>query len=370
MSRSQVTVDLCILTGGIWFRLFNREFFHYWNRKVVFRTAIYLSVFFLVFFAADRLLFKFISGSENLIYSGGDYFPILKEYIGKNRYDTLILGTSRTQDGIHPAYIEKKFGRRVIREADSGRGPRYNYHYYRKFRELAGAPSVVIYGVDYFIFSAESNRKFLTRFSEISSETEYDINQNSVSMLYKNKEKIDQMLNNSITEFKLRAGTNYKEQIIKELEYSKNYKGKAADIHNLITEKPGRLDYVGYTPFPGVEGDYFSRLLKLLDEDRVKVALVLLPDYYGTWVTNSEYKLFEEDIKSFSKRYKNVLVLNYSHPDKFPSKRSEYFRDGGYGNTNSHLSEKGAEYLFREMMQKDLGELYRKVSSDSGGLKQ
>ncbi len=75
----------------------------------------------------------------------------------KNYFNTLIVGTSRTKEGIHPLYLYEQLGLRAYNAASPGRYARFNYLFYREFKRQNGKPKIVIYGIDYFLFSKTSS---------------------------------------------------------------------------------------------------------------------------------------------------------------------------------------------------------------------
>lgn len=324
----------------------------------------YIILLLIAFVVMDRVLYYTLVKTESKLYGEVNYFDILKDYMDDKKFDTLILGTSRTHDAVHPGHIE---GNRAFKEADRGRGPMYNYLFYKKYKKMAGVPDVVIYGVDYFIFSLRSDRKMLARFPELDIE---DLEQTGLfdnfSLLLSNKEKLDQFTNNCISEMKQRINKGYEDKIRKSIEFDQKYLGIGSDASRLIKKKPRRMEDCRYYGYPGVEGKWFKKLLDEFDKDGVRVMLVIIPDYYGTYMTNCEKRSLIIEMQKMIADYRKISLHNYNMPEVFPIKDDSLFRDGGFGNPNSHLSAKGAEYLYKNLLSKDLMKIYREQKSGNG----
>jgi len=290
------------------------------------------------------------------MYSENEYFEVLGNYLKKKKYDTLILGTSRTYDAIHPVYIRSTVGKRAYREASHGKGAKYNYYFYKEYRKLAGIPEVVIYGVDYFIFNTDSNEKWLSRFKLEGGDSAL---WSDFSLLLSNKDKIDRTLNNGIGELKkVLLGKKRGISASMAIKIAQKYTGLPSNPGKLIKKRPRRMRYSSYIRYPGREGKYFGMLLEELAKDGVKVMLVLLPDYIGTYMTNNQKRACVTDLRRLAEKYDGIKLYNYNMPEVFPIDRDLFFLDGGYGNPNSHLSATGAEYLNKKLFLKDLAPLY------------
>jgi hypothetical protein len=136
-----------------------------------------------------------------------------------------------------------------------------------------------------------------------------------------------------------------------------NYTGLTLKDKELVTEPPRRFRRQFFPSFPGKEGRYFMKLLAELERDGVTIVLVALPDYFGSFKTNFQRDKFIRHLKQLGWKFKNLYVYNYNRPKRFPLDNPDYFNDGGYGKTNSHLSQKGAK-LFNEILVKDLRKHY------------
>jgi hypothetical protein len=126
----------------------------------------------------------------------------------------------------------------------------------------------------------------------------------------------------------------------------------------LVTEPYDNYKRQAYPPFPGKEGLYFKKLLDELERDHVTVILVALPDYFGSFKTNLQRHDFALHLRQLTQEYENLFFYNYNRPRKFPLSNTEYFNDGGYGETNSHLSQKGAK-VFNKLLIKDIKKHYQ-----------
>jgi len=112
---------------------------------------------FLVFDRAFYIVFKYVSTSfynstiENSVNSNvGE--------IEKNFYDTLIIGSSRTKQGIHPWYLKNHLELNAYKNASAGQYLKYNYHFYKIYKKKYKIPEYLIYGFDYFVFNKKSSR--------------------------------------------------------------------------------------------------------------------------------------------------------------------------------------------------------------------
>ena len=328
---------------------------------------VYAFVFVLSLFLFDRSLFYLIQLEENTFYKKKDFASLFtrKRDFNKNvlklprgTYNTLIMGSSRTHRGIHPYYIHKRLGQNAFKVARGKTKPKFNYLFYNQYKQLAGTPKVVIYGVDYFIFKKETDPLFM----QYIAKGEERKPARGVSLLISNKSRIDGLLSNILERFTLDRDTaghspQYPPPKIPIIDPFIGYgKQKQEPINPL---KPAQFKTFEYVPYPGGEGTWFLRLLRELEKDRVTVALVILPDYIGTYESNFQQTAFLKDIREQVKSFSNVFILDYNRPEKFQLSNAGYFLDGGYGKTNSHLSLKGAR-VFNRILAKDLKKCYIK----------
>jgi len=308
-------------------------------------------VFFLFLF--DRLLFMAINKGESLFYSGAQ-FPSLQEKFSpinnKDKYRILILGSSRTYDGIHPWYICKEFGVRAFKEAFVGKGPKYNYFFYQEYKKFMGVPRVVIYGLDFFLFNIVSERHWLKRFSAELVDVRYF--KRGISLLLTNKPQIDKFSNTFFNSLKKNPWGEPNFLIERDAAQMEAYRGVVSPgIIDAV--EPPRFRKVRFFSYPGQEGEYFIRLLDELRRDQVTVLMVSLPEYIGTYWTNRNHRKFLRTFRRIDRAYDNVHFFDYNDPDIFDLANTEYFIDGGYGKTNSHLSRAGSE-IFNRLLLRDL----------------
>lgn len=334
----------------------------------------------LALFLFDRGLYRLIVGAENAFYRDAPYFARFREFAKDKTFDTLILGSSRTYEGIHPVHFEKRLRRKAYKEAYFGRGPRYNLHFYRHFKKLFGPPKVVVYGVDYFMFTAKSDKRWLTKFEPDRRPLKPF---ETPSALLGNKKEIEDFLNDIRTALE---GYIERRPVRPNRDFLRiqTYAGRKPAAGRIKTDKPQRFPRGPYRPYPGREGDYLRPLLEELARDGVRVALVTIPEYIGTYETNFEHGRFLQDIGRLIRDFPNARLYDFNQPEVFPLTRTECFINGGWGITNSHLSKRGAE-LFSRMLLKKIAPLYaaagrpgaqrgspaiirsRKTPSDSGG---
>jgi hypothetical protein len=308
---------------------------------VVFELLLFVFLLFLF----DRLLFIVIKKMEsafykqNTTYSLKDKFAMISK---KSNYKILILGSSHTYEGIHPFYFWNQLGIRTFKEAFIGKGPMYNYYFYREYKKQMGIPRMVIYGVDYFMYNISSSRSWMQRFNVDVVDALYY--RRGVSVLLANKNKIDNFFNNILNNLKINLNRVEHSRIEQDHVLMEDYLG-LANTGDVVTQEPPDYEKFFFFTYPGQEGVYFSRLLEELHRDNVTVLLVSLPEFEGTYRSNKSHRRFLRAFKLYQRKFANVHFLNYNRFEKFDLKNSEYFIDGGYGKTNSHLSRAGAEIL-------------------------
>jgi hypothetical protein len=311
----------------------------------------------LFIFLFDRCLYFLVYSIEtHMFYSKSKFEEYLSRYVKDKDYSALLLGTSRTYEGILPAYLQVKLKQKIFKEAHQGVGPKYNYYFYNMYKKHAGIPKIVIYGVDYFIYTIKSEAKWMSRF-DIKTRPKIGIF-SSPLLLVKNKKDIDILQNSILVTLQENKPGEEMEQVFKELTQIQEYMGANPANQKLVTkETPGYL-HQDFPLFPGEEGPYFVKLMDELDRDGVTVFLVALPDYYGSFKTNVQLKDFINNLKTYRLKHKKLTVLNYNHMDRFPLNNPDYFLDGGYGKTNSHLSAAGAR-IFSERLSEDIKKYYK-----------
>lgn len=309
--------------------------------------------FFLFFLLLDRLVFLGIRRAESSFYRNISSYSLADKFAqvkGKGPFGVLILGTSRTYDGIHPGYIQDELGVKAFKEAFVGKGPMYNYLFYEQYKKTLGIPRVVIYGLDYFLFNITSERHWLKRFPASLVDGNYF--KSGISLLLVNKSRIDEFGNTFINSMKNNpwADVNYLNEM--DLARMDAYRGVVSP-GKIDSVEPPRFRKVMFFGPPGKEGDYFFRLLDELRRDKVTVLLVAMPEFIGTYRTNSNHRKFLRNFRKLGHAYDNVHFYNYDDPKSFDLANPDYFIDGGYGKTNSHLSRAGAE-IFNRMLVRDL----------------
>jgi hypothetical protein len=331
---------------------------------------VYAVVFALSFFLFDRALFHSIRASEKTFYKKRDLASLFfrkREFnkhfveLPKGTYDIVIMGSSRTHRGVHPRHLYKHLGKKAFKIARGKAKPKFNYYFYKEYKKYAGIPELVIYGLDYFMFKMDTD-PFLMQFVTEPAGMKYA---GGVSLLLSNKKKIDDFLTNMLEKFPFASGAKPP--------VGRKVRKKNISSLNLIIdpfvgykktepfdlERPPRFKNFKYVPFPGVEGEWFLKLLEKLEEDGVSVALVFLPSYLGTYESNFQRDIFIEDIRRLIAPFRNVHILNYNRPEKFRLDNADYFLDGGYGKTNSHLSAEGAR-VFNRMLARGLKKFWEK----------
>ncbi len=331
--------------------------------KIFFLIILYL-ILFVLFDRATYIIFKNISfGFYNKTREISVNLNFKKEEI--EFYDTLILGSSRTRRAIHPFYLKKHLGLKAFKVAEPGRYLRYNYTYYTIYRKRYKAPKYLFYGIDYFIFKKYSNQgKMINILSYFEKKPEIDMKFNlklfnpiaNPSMIFKEKENIDIFITDFIDHLSKLHIKDKNKPLITE------YVGKKGTVNKKRLVEPRLWRKSKFARYPGSEGEFLDLLLDKLEKDKVKVFLVIIPDFIGVYRTNFEQKLFSEEIISISKKYSNIMILDYNSQEKFNLSNTKLFKDGNYGNGVSHLSYYGAEIL-NKMICDDIKEVIEKEKS-------
>jgi hypothetical protein len=303
--------------------------------------------FVLFLFLFDRLLFVMIKRAEWSFYnhiSPSSLSEKFSQISNKDEYKILIFGTSRTYDGIHPAYIQNQLGIKAFKEAFVAKGPMYNYYFYQEYKKIMGIPRVVIYGVDYFIYNQTSERYLMKRFNtDVTDALYYN---RGISMLLANKGKIDNFSNTFLNNLQKNLWNEASFLVEHDNTLMENYLGETI-TGDIDTKEPPQYDKVFFFRYPGLEGVYLSRLLEELHRDNVTVLLISLPDYIGTLLTNNCQGEYQSAFRYYQQKYDNVHFIDYNQVKIFDLTNPAYFINGGYGKTNSHLSRAGAEILNR-----------------------
>ena len=306
----------------------------------------------LFLFLFDRGLYYLTVSAENRFYRDPSFAERFQEFIKAKSFSTLILGTSRAFAAFQPYSFGKILGQEAFIEARSGKGPKYNWFFYEFYRRCVGPPKVVVYGIDYFIFQTESKERWLARFDR-SHESFAPFS--ALSLLLRNKEDIEDFLVDVIARMGPAEDKAFRstQDFIK----AQDYVGRETTPGGVITQKPRDLHVHQYKTYPGKEGSYLKRLLEEWERDGVTVLLIIIPDYIGTYETNFEQRKSLKDLKRLTRGYPNVHIYNFNRSSTFPLEREEYFYNGGWGKSNSHLSKKGVG-LFNRLLLKRIAVHY------------
>jgi len=275
------------------------------------------------------------------------------EFVRPGFYNALIAGTSRAKEAIMPLYLYKQLGIRALSSASPGRYPRYHYQYYLQFRQQNGPPTLYIYGLDYFTFVKESNEKQLQGLMGGEKERKtWDLrvmqNPDSpfwsrLSHLIRAKKEVDAFFVDFIDYLSFRFPVAARGDLTPG--GISRYKGLYGTVPAENRLRPAHWEKAPYDPLPGVEGEYFIKLLEDLRRDRVMVILLIIPEFIAVYETNFQHERQLEDLKNLEKRFQNLFVLDYNNPRHFEIDNPALFADGRYGERISHLSVFGAERL-------------------------
>lgn len=305
-------------------------------------------IFFLLLF--DRLIITLISKYNHLLFKDNSLEKPLTDYLGGYKFNTLILGTSRTYEAIHPTLIQTD-KMTPFKWGYAGFGPKYNYYFYKLFKKINGAPpELILYGMDYFIFSVRSTPLALSEININATNGLLDDFFSPTLLLLKNKNTMDILFNDIINSL-----STSKSSLFEKITGIQGYTGveKSLLTNARVHTKKIRPKANPYIYAPGEEGEYFIKLLDEIEKDQSKIILIVIPDHIGTYMTNRFQRAFRNHLKKLRREYSNLSILNYNYIRKFELEDESLFIDGGYGYGNSHMSKKGAA-VFNDMLKKDL----------------
>ncbi len=328
------------------------------NKSAKIKIVYSICVFITLFFILDRITYLTLRNISNKFYNRtyqlSPDLDLGKKAVGF--YNTLIFGSSRTRRAIHPFYLKKYLGINAYKVASPGKYSKYNYTFYSVFKKKYGIPKYIFYGIDYFIFGKRSNPLQMKQILKATEEKtksylKDDLNifnpVSPLSFTLKMKEKIDTFFSDLIEEIGKQNRGKKMEPLISE------YIGNKRTVRQHSLREPGKWKKYKYKKFPGPEGKYFKMLLDELEKDKVKLFIIILPEFLSTYRTNYQQDLFVEEIRSICNNYQNIVFINYNSPKIFNLSNWQLFRDGGYGNGNSHLNYYGAEIL-NKMLSEDI----------------
>ncbi len=312
-----------------------------WRRVSV---NVLLFAFFLLL--GDRLLHFGLGQWEARLARHDSRLELFQSPGALRDYDILVLGTSRTFEGVHPYYLSRGLKKTVFKEAYAGKGPRYNYFFYQEFKKRFPVPKLVIYGVDYFIYALTSNRMLQARLGISQEQRDRWLRP---LLLLSDKARFDDLLLRTLALIEAeclgrRSGHD------RDQAFMAAYVGSPAR-RQVVDSRPPRFPRFRFKRFPGKEGGFLQRLLEELRRDRVPVCLLILPDHIGTLETNLNQRMFRRELKRLSREFANAFLCDLGDPSVFPVERSDYFLNGGYGQSNSHLSKAGAALLNELLIQ-------------------
>jgi hypothetical protein len=311
------------------------------------RIARLVLVFVASAFVCDRAVYALLDWTDRATDRGPEMRRKLEGVTDKAAYQWLILGTSRTFEALHPALIANQIGVRAFKEASKGKGLRYQYEFYRLYRETVRKPRVVIYGLDYFMFANPSDPGLLRRFGGAVGRASVSAAFWPPLLTVAHKAEDDQAILRILEQLQMRLTSGMGEfdpdDNVTDMEA---YTGRA-DSRVIERQAPPAFPTVAYARYPGPEGEFLSKLLRAWQDDGVQVVFVYPPDYEATRRTNVEHDAFIAEIRRLTASCAACAVVDYGDPARFPTSNAAFFWDGGFGNPNSHLSKAGAEAFAR-----------------------
>jgi len=306
----------------------------------------------------DHAAFWLANALERKAYQDPQFHTSLQLLLRRGEPDVLILGTSRTYEGIQAPLFRQTWGLRTLKEASFGKGPRYHQLFYQAYRRQAPPPGLVVYGVDYFLYAIQSNRRWLGRlepnvWGEIPD-------WGHPLWLLDQRQRIQEFWTNGVALLNLwgrREGYQGEPLGLSRLQY---YRGAPGSGLKGSRERPRNVFPVLFPQPPGREGECFHQLLDQWCREGVPVALVILPDCRGTYETNTQKSLLVSNLQDLIAGKENVWLLNGNRPEVFPIDDPTLFLDGGYNNPNSHLNARGARVFWNTFLGPELDAILRK----------
>jgi len=307
-------------------------------------------VFVLTLVVLDRAFFAALDWTYRSVERNPELRQKLEGVKNKSAYQWLILGTSRMFEDVHPSFIGQSLGIKAFKEASKGKSLLYNYEFYRLYSEMIGKPRVVIYGLDYFMFGYPSDPGLMRRFGTAGSTAPKPLSLWPPLLMIAHKDANERAVMRILEQLQSRLTS-----AMGEINPENNVDAMEAYVGDPVSKiverpAPARFDTVPYSRFPGSEGEYFTKLLRAWQDDGVRVVLVYPPDYIATHRTNFEHDAFIAEVKRLTADCTLCVVLDYGDPLRFPLSTAAYFRDGDYGNSNSHLSKQGVEAFNRVLL--------------------
>jgi hypothetical protein len=314
-----------------------------------------MALFFLFFLLAfDRLLFHGLHRLAFQFYGGASSEESNEKWARSyERYQGIIFGTSRSRRGFNARMIGRILAGHVGMEAQGGRYPSFNLHFFRHLRPHLGRVRFVIYGIDYFIFGRRSNRMMmemvrqLTRIEAFGGGGSGPLPRTvQPLLLVSRKADIEEFLSDLFNQKLGRAPGDGKGPGVR--------RGKAAvrrpEVRGrALPEPPPRWAKRKFPRFPGIEGRDFLKMLEELSREGIVTFLVFLPDHVGTNATNYEQEAFKAEFRGLAARFRSVHVLDFNDPKRFRLSDPDMFSDGGWGRSNSHLSRLGQRIFSRQV---------------------
>ena len=304
------------------------------------------------FWAGDRLLFTALrlSAARYCGSLGTDTLQLKKgTFYGSGDGDILVLGSSRARYAFAQDILSSRLNMRVVKEAGPGEFPKHNYYFYQKWRLGFPRPKLVLYGLDYFMFEKDSDLQQLARLGKNIESAALDpggrVNPSwpllsRVSLLFRMKPEIDRFLGDLM---KFDRGSEPGGEDAPRVAPKPGRKKRPAGWkgRKTLAVKPESWQTRAYRDLPGVEGAYLERLLQDLEQDKVPIFLVMIPDYVGTNDTNFEQDKFKADMRALAASFSRARVLDFNRADRFDLDDPGNFWDGAWGKSNCHLSLKG-----------------------------
>ena len=303
-------------------------------------------LFLVSFLFFDRIVFIGLRGAAFHYYNKLSVVQSKsRTVLQKKKPQGLIFGTSRAEMAINKKILSQILAMRIHKEAQAGTYPAYNQLYFQRQRAYLNDVRFVIYGMDYFMFDKKSSKKDMARLEAVSKKEVLNpagasnyppVSLARFSMLIRFKAEIDEFFNDFLNQ-ELKSGMKATRPVPKKKTRIKKKK--------LRLQPPSNWKNRAYRRFPGIEGQNLLVLLQELSARRIVTFLVLLPDFIGTNATNYEQEAFKKDVHALAARFHSTVVLDFNTAEQFRLDDPRMFSDGGWGWSNSHLSDVGSRIL-------------------------
>lgn len=246
--------------------------------------------------------------------------------------DLVILGTSHSEAGINPRYLEGG-GIRVYNFSFSGANPVFYHQWFKDiFRMYYPKPKIMLFAVDWFLFDDEILRR------KFEHDSEYFPLEALIQSALNPELSLKRLFQNRFSTFKSHISTV--NLFLSKQTVDGYYKGYYP-YYIRTTDQPV------HRPNSNRQINAFFDLLDLIQEDGIKIIFVQMPEYAPETQINRNNIQFLHEIAN----QRDIPFLDYNQ-DRISAINHEtsYFLDWG------HLNTLGSR-MFSQLLKDDLKEI-------------